>query len=565
MKKRISLIWILVFGIPSVSLAAEGIWTMKEDMPTARTLLSTSVVDGKIYAIGGGPSPYAAYSVVEEYDPITDTWTRKADMSTERFALGTSVVNGKIYAIGGVQTHTGPAFSTVEEYDPKTDTWTTRSEMPTARGMLSTSSVDGKIYAIGGARSTHGPVLSIVEEYDPKTDTWTRKADLPETKYYHSASVVNGKIYVISGAAREGIASQTMYEYDPVSDTYTRKADILTATAMLSTSVVDGKIYAIGGDPPVVEEYDPKTDTWMKKADMLTPRALLSTNAVNGKIYAIGGSRVVPGTSLSTVEEYDTGLSIPQPDFNGDSIVDMKDLLRLIESWGQDDPLIDIAPLPFGDGIVDDLDLELLMSYWGQPFDDPSLLAHWALDETEGIIAYDSAGVCDAYLNGDPAWQPDTGMVGGALMFNGINDYAFAPLGLSPSDGPFSIFAWVKGGAPGQVIFSQSNGANWLMADSNFGCVATELIPPAVGRFRPQALESESVITDDQWHRIGFVWDGSNRALYVDDILVAEDIQEGLADSSGILNIGCGSNLIAGTFWSGLIDDVRIYDRVVCP
>ena len=93
----------------------------------------------------------------------------------------------------------------------------------------------------------------------------------------------------------------------------------------------------------------------------------------------------------------------------------------------------------------------------------------------------------------------------------------------------------------------------------------TELIPPTIGRFIPQPLKSEALITDDEWHRIGFVWDGSNRTLYVDDILVAEDNQSGLAHSSGVLNIGCGSNLTAGTFWSGLIDDIRIYKRVIRP
>ena len=56
-----------------------------------------------------------------------------------------------------------------------------------------------------------------------------------------------------------------------------------------------------------------------------------------------------------------------QPDFNGDGTVDIKYLLRIIESWGQDDPAVDIAPPPFGDGIVDAVDLELLMSYWEQP------------------------------------------------------------------------------------------------------------------------------------------------------------------------------------------------------
>ena len=41
------------------------------------------------------------------------------------------------------------------------------------------------------------------------------------------------------------------------------------------------------------------------------------------------------------------------------------------------------------------------------------------------------------------------------------------------------------------------------------------------------------VITDGAWHRIGFVWDGFNRSLYVDDILVAEDTQQGLGSSVG--------------------------------
>jgi len=50
------------------------------------------------------------------------TWTRKADMSTARLGFTTSTVNGKIYAIGGGATIDGIAFGIVEEYDPATDT-----------------------------------------------------------------------------------------------------------------------------------------------------------------------------------------------------------------------------------------------------------------------------------------------------------------------------------------------------------------------------------------------------------------------------------------------------------
>jgi N-acetylneuraminic acid mutarotase len=104
-------IWILavlmligLLGLASISLAAEDTWTTKGDMPTARFSLSTSMVNGKIYAIGGdlrGRGAPLSTSTVEEYDPATDTWTARADMPTARWGLSASVVNGKIYAIGG--------------------------------------------------------------------------------------------------------------------------------------------------------------------------------------------------------------------------------------------------------------------------------------------------------------------------------------------------------------------------------------------------------------------------------------------------------------------------------
>jgi hypothetical protein len=67
------------------------------------------------------------------------------------------------------------------------------------------------------------------------------------------------------------------------------------------------------------------------------------------------------------------------------------------------------------------------------------------------------------------------------------------------------------------------------------------------------------------WHRIGFVLDGSHRMLYVDDVAVAEDEQTNLAASENGLYIGTGKAMEPGSFWSGLIDDVRIYDRVISP
>ena len=80
-------------------------------------------------------------------------------------------------------------------------------------------------------------------------------------------------------------------------------------------------------------------------------------------------------------------------------------------------------------------------------------------------------------------------------------------------------------------------------------------------------LNSQATITDAEWHRVGFVWDGSHRILYVDEIDVAKDTdpQGPFVPVRGGLYLGAGKTLDTGSFFSGLIDDVRIYNRAVIP
>ena len=261
----------------------------------------------------------------------------------------------------------------------------------------------------------------------------------------------------------------------------------------------------------------------------------------------------------------DGGLAFLHPratvDFNGDGIVDIKDLLRLIESWGQDDRTVDIGPTAFGDGIVDAVDLKVLMGYWGQEVNDPTLIAHWRLDETEGIVATDSAGANNGMLVGKLTWQSAGGKIDGALQFDGGMGFVTTKFVCDPATGPFSVFAWVKGGAPGQVILSQEKGADWLMVAPD-GALRTAL--RGSGRL-DKPLASAALIADDVWHRVGLVWDRSNRILYIDGVEVAKDTSSNPTSSAGSLYIGAGTKLAASTFWGGLIDDVRIYNRVVKP
>ena len=406
-------------------------------------------------------------------------------------------------------------MDTVEAYDPGADTWTSKAPMPTARAALTTCVVDGIIYAIGGYPSAlHN--LAPVEAYDPRTDTWTSRAPMPTPRYLLGAGVVGRNICAIGG-----------YRHS-----------------------LDGPVYS------TVEVYDPQTDTWMRQVvDIPAPTAGLSINVVEGRIYAFGGTLAthVGNHWVFTSAVYASEVVV---DFNGDELIDLLDLEQLISNWGTDDQLYDIGPMAWGDGVVDIEDLKVLARYIGEELDDPTLMAHWALDEAAGMVAHDSAGVNDGLIIGLATWQPDGGKINGALEFTGA-DFVTADSPLSPDDGCFSILAWVKGGAPGQVVLSQS-GVDWLMADSVDGTLMIQC-----GSSGP--LCSEASITDGTWHRIAFTSDGSHRILYVDDQEVARDVEPAPQGTAGRLLIGTGKTFSPGTYWTGLIDDVRIYSRAVKP
>jgi hypothetical protein len=248
-------------------------------------------------------------------------------------------------------------------------------------------------------------------------------------------------------------------------------------------------------------------------------------------------------------------------DFNGDGIVNSPDAAAMVDHWHTEAPLYDIAPVPFGDGIVDAKDLIVLSGHFFENTNDPTLLAHWALDETEGSTAHDSVSGIDDYVAGNPLWQPTAGMVNGALELDGRDDCVIVSSGVDPAEGPFSVFAWVKGGSPGQAIFAQHFTSDWLILGAD-GRLTTEL-KDTDGFSAP--LVSETVVAHENWHRVGLVWDGSARMLFVDDIVVAEDMQTALLSSDRGFYIGVGKDYASGTFFSGLIDDVRIYNRAVKP
>ena len=203
-------------------------WTQKTDMPTARST-STCVVDGKIYAVGG--SSIASNRVdkkkpwrlktVEVYDPATDTWAKAQSMNHARDGLTTRVVDGEIYAMGGmgwpqIPFQAGPFLSVVEVFNPKTNRWREKAEMPAPKAIHAATVVNGKIYVMGGFFQGNGLFMkfSTVEIYHPATDRWTQKADMPIGKAGHTAVTIKADIYTFGGSDDLGQPLVTVEAYD---------------------------------------------------------------------------------------------------------------------------------------------------------------------------------------------------------------------------------------------------------------------------------------------------------------------------------------------------------------
>jgi RNA polymerase sigma factor (sigma-70 family) len=100
-------------------------WTKKADMSAKRAGLSAAALNGKIYAIGGaewkGGEAYV-FHPPEIYDPATDTWTELPHMRFPRLGLSSSAVNGRIYAIGGQLwpgVNDADVCAVVEEFTPE--------------------------------------------------------------------------------------------------------------------------------------------------------------------------------------------------------------------------------------------------------------------------------------------------------------------------------------------------------------------------------------------------------------------------------------------------------------
>ena len=215
------------------------------------------------------------------------------------------------------------------------------------------------------------------------------------------------------------------------------------------------------------------------------------------------------------------------------------------------------------DSIEDLEEALLLLGVEPEPNEpEPNLVAHWALDEGSGTIAYDSAGDSDGTIYG-ANWT--SGQIDGALEFDGLDDYVSCGTGAAlTGTGPFSASAWVQTGtAKGQKIMGQRSETT---ADGSYG---TSILEDGRVQFWVYnsgygfLFQSSVTVNDGLWHHVAVVRTNSTDGeIYVDGSLVGSGT--GPVKSLNYVPVWIGGPGFTGPFcFDGKIDDVRIYDRAL--
>ena len=203
------------------------------------------------------------------------------------------------------------------------------------------------------------------------------------------------------------------------------------------------------------------------------------------------------------------------------------------------------------------------------------LQGHWKLDESSGTSAADSSGNGNTgTTSGSPAWT--TGQVDGALDFDGTNDDVTVAASASLNDlTTITIAGWMKpdigptGARPIAYKGYWGNIGGFALNYMHDTKRAQFTVDYNSGAGNLYAETDWDAWTNGVWQHIAITWDGTQNAsgvhLYRDGVDVGRYLP-GDVNGSGIKDSDAAKPLIISDStnpFSGLLDDMRIYNRVL--
>ena len=194
---------------------------------------------------------------------------------------------------------------------------------------------------------------------------------------------------------------------------------------------------------------------------------------------------------------------------------------------------------------------------------------HLKLDETAGAVAADdSANDFDgALINMDDSdWV--AGVDGNALDFDGVNDHvAVDGMCAAMAGNDVTVSAWVKAPAVNtahQFIIS----INTASGDNKLLC-GTQANSDTLSMYESGWHDTATMVIDNTWHHIAYVIEDSSDTItiYVDGSDVLSFTLTVPISTTDVFSLGqeYDAGMATGDFYSGLLDDVRVYDRALSP
>jgi hypothetical protein len=266
-------------------------WKDLPPMPTPRAYSTASVVDGKIYVIGGAYSQLESSDVVEMFDPADSSWHALPPLPNPIAGAASVAIGGKIYVVGGMEQN---PLNILYVYDPADSSWAEKESMPTARGFLAASEWNGKLYAIGG--TTIFPTrVNTVEMYDPAGETWETKTSMLTARSGFCAETFDGSIYAMGGVS-ESQFYDALEVYDPIGNSWSFREEMPLTRWGFGSGVTDHAIFAFGGGLDGVNanmttvSYNPESNSWKFVQSMPEAHVACASAEIDSCVYAIGGA-----------------------------------------------------------------------------------------------------------------------------------------------------------------------------------------------------------------------------------------------------------------------------------
>ncbi|MDH5721620.1 MAG: hypothetical protein OEZ13_13520 [Spirochaetia bacterium] len=277
---------------------------------------ATILSDGQVLVIGGHNGLFLDWnslSIMEKYNPVTNTFTSVGNLSTPRGNhTATLLADGQVFVTGGL--NNGNDVSDSELYNPETNAFT-EAEILTAmrRYHKSTLLKDGRVLVTGGYDSGY---QSTAETYNPTTNTFTIVGSMSIARAHHTSTLLKDGRVLLTGGYNGGSTSQSSAElYNPSTNTFSSAGSMSRVRSRhTATLLTDGRVLVTGGATNSAEIYNPVTNAFISAGTMSTSRSRhTATLLTDGRVLITGGNN---GGSIGASSSYLTSAEIYDPATN---------------------------------------------------------------------------------------------------------------------------------------------------------------------------------------------------------------------------------------------------------